>query len=146
MINSLFDNINVYEKGLDAAAKRNSVLLNNIANVDTKGYKASDISFEEEFKKALSSETDKSSLALSSSVKVKSNPKHFDISSASVRSISDSKTELTTNDGSSRLDENSVDIDSEMTKFVDNIIRYQFLIQKVNSEVTNLKTAIGGGS
>lgn len=128
----------MYEKGLDAAAKRNSILLNNIANVDTKGYKASDISFEEEFKKALTAKNGKSS-----SSKGKSNPKHFDIPKVSARNISGAETRLTTNSGSSRLDENSVNIDSEMTKFVDNIIRYQFLVQKVNSEVANLKTAIG---
>lgn len=140
LINGLFDNLYVYEKGLDIVSKKNSIIVNNIANVDTKDFKASDLSFEEEFKKALSSDS-----GISSSAAGKRNPKHFDISLGGSKDVSAIEGEVVTNEGSSRLDGNSVDIDAEMTKFVDNIIRYNYIIQKVNSEISNLKTAIGEG-
>jgi len=41
------------EKGLDAAALRNTVIANNLANVDTPGYKRSEVAFEDVFRKAL---------------------------------------------------------------------------------------------
>ena len=47
MINSnVFDYINVMGKTADASWKRNEILSNNIANVDTPRYKRQDINFE----------------------------------------------------------------------------------------------------
>ena len=42
-----YNYINVLEKASDASWTRNSVISNNIANVDTPGYKRKDIRFEE---------------------------------------------------------------------------------------------------
>ena len=42
-----FNYINVLEKACDASWTRNSVLANNIANVDTPNYKRKDVQFEE---------------------------------------------------------------------------------------------------
>ena len=48
MINSnVFDYINVMGKTADASWKRNEILSNNIANVDTPRYKRQDINFED---------------------------------------------------------------------------------------------------
>jgi flagellar basal-body rod protein FlgB len=47
------DSINILEKILDVAAFRHRVLASNIANADTPGYKAKDISFQEELNKAI---------------------------------------------------------------------------------------------
>lgn len=48
------DNMMVLQKMLDIASFRQKVLASNIANADTPGYKAKDISFESELQKAVS--------------------------------------------------------------------------------------------
>ncbi len=56
MVNDLFGNINLLEKGMDASWLKNKVIANNIANVDTPGFKASHVEFESVFKNALENE------------------------------------------------------------------------------------------
>ncbi len=46
MWNDLFSSVNLLEKGLGATWLRNEVISNNIANVDTPGFKASEVEFE----------------------------------------------------------------------------------------------------
>lgn len=54
MINSnVFDYINVMGKTADASWKRNEILSNNIANVDTPRYKRQDINFEAQLRRLL---------------------------------------------------------------------------------------------
>jgi len=49
----LFNDIQLLEKGIDASWLRNQVISNNIANVDTPGFKSSKVEFESVFKAAL---------------------------------------------------------------------------------------------
>ena len=54
MINSnVFDYINVMDKAADASWTRNEIIANNIANIDTPGYKRQDLNFESELERAL---------------------------------------------------------------------------------------------
>ena len=54
MINSsAFDYVDVLGKAADASWKRNEILANNMANVDTPGYKRQDIDFESQLRRAL---------------------------------------------------------------------------------------------
>jgi len=57
MIDKIFDmNSNqIVKKVLDYSAARQRVIANNVANVETPGFKAKDVSFEEEFMDALKS-------------------------------------------------------------------------------------------
>mgnify|MGYP002702871889 FL=1 len=48
----VFDYINALGTSLDAAATRNDIINNNIANVNTPNYKRKDIRFETELKHA----------------------------------------------------------------------------------------------
>ena len=48
-----YDSINVLDKAADAAAMRNELIANNIANQDTPGYKRQDVDFEGQLKKAM---------------------------------------------------------------------------------------------
>ena len=55
MINTnVFDYVNVLNRAADAAWRRNDVLANNIANMDTPGYKRQEVDFESQLKRALS--------------------------------------------------------------------------------------------
>ncbi len=57
MLNDAFKGIDLLQKGLDAAWTRNSVITNNIANVDTPGFKSSSVEFEAAMKRAMEAES-----------------------------------------------------------------------------------------
>lgn len=125
MINTnAFDYINVLDKAVDASWLRNEVIGNNIANVDTPGYKRQDISFEEELRKALGNNR-----------YVTMDDKVSDVKSA------DLKPRLFTDyaNFSYRLDGNNVDIDNEGVMLAENQLKYQGLITSINSEFSNLQ-------
>lgn len=124
MINSnAFDYINVLDKAADAAWTRNEVIANNIANVDTPGYKRQDIAFEDELQKALGN-----SRYISMDAKV-ANLKMTKLSARVVNDYSNF---------SYRLDGNNVDIDTENVTLAANQLKYQGLTTCLTSEFTNL--------
>jgi len=125
MISSnVYDYVNVLGKAADASWQRNEVIANNIANVDTPGYKRQDINFESQLRKALGESKYES---------VDSKVSHL------------SKAELTPTvftdaaNFSYRLDGNNVDIDTENVELASNQIKYNGLIQSINQEFANLK-------
>jgi len=66
-----YDNIGIESKALDYAMLRHKVITDNIANIDTPGFKRSDVSFIAELKRALSP-PDRIELKRSS-------PRHFEL-------------------------------------------------------------------
>lgn len=122
-----FDYINVLDKAADAAWLRNDAIANNIANVDTPGYKREDITFEKEFEKAL-----KYSKHESMDAKVK----HLRTDQLEARTFKDYS------GYSYRLDGNNVDIETENTMLAKNQLKYEGLLNSVAQEFDNLKTAM----
>ena len=53
---NIFDGVNSLQQGVAASWKRNSVILDNVANNDTPDFKASHVEFESLYKEALQSE------------------------------------------------------------------------------------------
>lgn len=114
------------EKALDVAWKRNEIISENIANVDTPGYKRKDVQFENYLNSEL---------------------KHG--------STSNFNSKLSNNDGirvvydninySYRLDGNNVDIEREMAIMAENTIRYYTLINRISSQFNKIRTIIKGG-
>ena len=136
MWNKLFSSVDILQKGLDAAWTRNAVIRNNIANVETPGFKSSDVQFEDAFARALYGD--------SRHVELKNTrEKHF----AGVRqSVSEvSHRIVDTDDVSMRMDENNVDIENENAKLAQNSIQYNALLAKLNSEIRRLNMAITEG-
>lgn len=133
MIDKIFDGTKYLEKGLDAAWTRNQVISNNIANVDTPGFKTSKVEFESVFKTALEGE---------GFIAKRTRDKHIafdsDISSVTPRIIQDTGTTM-------RMDGNNVDIDYENAELAKNQIYYSTLIEKMSSEFSRLKMAINEG-
>ncbi len=128
MINSnVFNYINVLDKAADASWLRNEAIANNIANVDTPGYKRQDITFEKELERALA------------------NPgyNNMDDKVAHLNEKNSRRLEARTYTDyegySYRLDGNNVDIDTENTMLASNQIKYNGLIASINQEFTNLK-------
>ena len=108
------------EKTLDVCVLRHKVIANNIANVDTPGFKASRVIFEEKLKRAL-----KESLLPSELQKI--------------------RPELVRDEESSlREDLNNVDIEKEMVRLSENTLRYNIYAQLLTAKLGILRAAIQG--
>lgn len=120
----VFNYVNVLGKAADASWMRNDVLANNIANVDTPGYKRQDVDFESQLKTAMRNTRYKSV-------------------DARVEAISSTELEARVYTDAAnfsyRLDGNNVDIDTESAKLAENQIKYNGLIDAINGDFTNLK-------
>ncbi len=130
MSNWLFSNIRLLEKGLNATWLRNTVIANNIANVDTPGYKSSRV----EFESILESKLQEGALNGKTT-----NPKHISINT----SIEDANPIVEKNKNTTmRMDGNNVDIDVEMAELARNSIKYNALIEKTRRDLARIKAAI----
>ncbi len=108
------------ERGLDASSLRNAVLADNLANVDTPGFKRSDVSFEG----LLEEETRKAGKLGTQEWKP--------------QVVVDTNTSM-------RQDGNNVDVDAEMTNLAENSIYYEALVKQLTSQFAMLRSAITEG-
>ena len=122
-----FDYVNLLDKAADASWKRESVLANNIANVNTPGYKRKDLDFEGVLKQELGR-------CKHTSLDTKIDNLHMDHLNPSVY------TDLS--NYSYRLDGNNVDIDVEEVEYASEQIRYQGITAGINNEFNRMKTVI----
>ena len=124
MINSnVFDYINVMDKASDAAWTRNEIIANNIANVDTPGYKRQDLNFEDELERALGHNRYKTMDEKVANLK----NKHLE-----ARVVNDYS------GFSYRTDNNNVDIDTENVMLAANQLKYQGLMSGLKHEFSTL--------
>jgi flagellar basal-body rod protein FlgB len=118
------------EQGIDYSSAKQKVIANNIANVETPGYKAKSI----QFKDTLNQELHKIEA-------YRTDPRHFEFSNQMRMPY-----KVVTNHNMSYMSNgNSVDIDQEMAEMAKNQIYYDALIEKLNGKFQSLKTVIKGG-
>ncbi|SFF95765.1 flagellar basal-body rod protein FlgB [Desulfotomaculum arcticum] len=123
LFNDEFSNILV--KQMDACTLRQRVLANNIANVNTPGFKKSEVNFQQQLKAALNHN------AMGLRV---TNQRHI----GAANNLQLLKPEvLQTEDTSMRAGKNNVDIDEEMVNTAANTLLYR-LTTRVNSDRANL--------
>ena len=122
-----FDYINVLNRAADAAWQRNEAISNNIANVDTPGYKRQDVAFESVLQQALGNNRYQS---------MDDKVANVNLSRLSGRAYVDYA------NYSYRLDGNNVDIENENVMLAENQLKYQGLISSINQEFTNLQTVM----
>lgn len=134
MIDILNNKTALLEKALDASWLRNEAISNNIANVNTPGYKKSYVKFEE-----LLSGT----IAEFQISGIKKDPKFLPIGRDAGMNVSPLlvKEDYT----SMRRDGNNVDIDVEMAELAKNTIKYNAMIAQMSKEFSRIKLAINGG-
>lgn len=130
----MFNNINLMSKALDASWKRNEVISNNIANVNTPGFKKSEVEFETLLNEFLSGRK----LAGKTT-----HQNHIPIGTASISQLNYKV--VNHNNYSTRLDGNNVDIDVEMAELAKNSITYNTLTTQLNNNIQRLKLAINEG-
>lgn len=132
MIN-MFDKIDLYKRVLDWAWKRNEIISNNIANADTPGYKAKDLNFEAFLQRSLNQEE---SLEL-----MTTNERHIKESSSN----QDNSIEVLDSSLQMRLDQNTVDIEQEMGKLLQNSLYFDGVSLQLSREINKWKTVIKEG-
>jgi flagellar basal-body rod protein FlgB len=128
----------VLEKAMNAAAMQQQMISNNIANVDTPGFKGSEVVFQSKLD-ALISGKDKAFLPL-----MVTDKNHIPL----VQEMSIDKLEpqvVTNTDTSLRNDGNNVDIDSEMSKMAENTTYYAAMAQLTSAKITSLLHVITDG-
>lgn len=128
MINSTaFNYVNVLEKAADASWTRESIISNNLANIDTPGYKRKDIDFQSVLTQQLGRCKHKS-------LDAKVNSLDFGNLKASVY------TDM--QNFSYRLDGNNVDVDIENVELASEQIKYKALTTSINSEFERMRAVI----
>ena len=134
MWDKLFNSADLLQKGLQASWTRNAVIRNNIANVETPGFKSSDVEFETLFAAALEEADFKGKRTREKHIPIGNN----DVFNVHHQIVENRRTSM-------RMDGNNVDIEAENVKLAQNSIQYNTLMTKLNSELSRIRMAINEG-
>ncbi len=121
------NSITAAKMALDGLSKRQQLISRNIANIDTPGYRAQEVSFESAIQRAIKT-NGQIQLAVT-------NPGHM--------ALNGTQPFYQTTDrpgGTARADENNVDIDVELSQMTETGIQYQAVSQEVSKKLALLKT------
>lgn len=119
---------NLLKKGLDASSLRSSAISNNLANINTKGYKRQYVSFEESLKENI----DNLNLKTEDDKHIQEGSEYGEIKTAVDKS------------SSMREDGNNVDPENEMANEAANTLMYNALITQTNSRLSMERYVING--
>ncbi len=119
--------MNIASRAMDGLSYRRNVISQNVANVDTPGYKALELNFEGELLRSLSS-TPRLSMTLTHTDHQLSDGDASAPFTAKLRS-----------GGTDRADGNNVDIDQELVEMTETGIRYSALSTAVSKKLSLLK-------
>ena len=137
MWKNLFKPVDMLQKGLAASWTRNAVIRNNIANIETPGFKSSHVEFESLMARAILGEKGFVHARTHSGHR-EIGPRTYDPEFVFHRIVRRDKTNM-------RFDENNVDIEAENVKLAQNSLYYNTLVEKMNSELRRLRMAITEG-
>ena len=123
MLNLYGNGVNLTERTLDYLWGRQNVTQQNIANVDTPGYKQQFVTFENALGKSIRA------------AQLQNAP-----AKAIQRAIDHSHLQLHTT--RNRLDGNNVDMDQEQVELVKTTYEYQYMVQSINNDFRRLQSAV----
>ena len=118
-------------KSLDLMSTRQSLISSNIGNLDTPGFKASEIDFQGQLREALGS---KGQLKLQAT-----NDKHFGPKTSNIGSLTADPFE---EEDAAKSNGNNVDVDKEMAKMAENQIFYNAVIQLMMKRGSTVRASI----
>jgi flagellar basal-body rod protein FlgB len=121
MIDQILESTQVLQKALEGTRARHTAILQNIANIETPGYKRKVVRFEDDLREALSGSggcEDRETAAALRSI----HPK-VEVDDESVI----------------RADGNTVDVDQESSELAQNTLRYIALLEAINRQFRGLK-------
>ena len=125
-----FDYVNVLDKAADASWLRETAITNNLANVDTPGYKRQDVDFQSVLKRELGQ-------SKYTSLDKKMRGLNGNLSDLNVSTYTDMA------NYSYRLDRNNVDVDTENVELASEQIRYEAITASINAQFSAMKAAMG---
>ena len=134
MWDRIFKPMDVMQRGLSASWTRNAVIRNNIANIETPGFKASTLEFESLFARAIHE---------GKFVAARTHEGHREFGSGNLNGIRPMI--MQNRNLSMRADGNNVDIESENVRMAQNSLYYNTLMEKLNGEIRRLRMAISEG-
>ena len=114
------------EKVLDFLWQKQSVSSTNLANVETPGYKAKYVTFEDELRNRINSSTNKNSKDIRNSLEQLKATVNY------------------TNNESTRADGNNVNADAESVEVAKTALQYNFMIKSFSDDITKFRTIIKG--
>ena len=126
---NVFDYTNILDKAADASWMRENVITNNIANIDTPGYKRQDVDFESVLQKALGK-------TKYSSLDKKVRELNQDLGKLTTTSYTDAA------NYSYRLDRNNVDENTENAELASESLRYQLLTTEITNNFSRMQTVL----
>lgn len=126
---NVFDYTNILDKAADASWMRENVITNNIANIDTPGYKRQDVDFESVLQKALGK-------TKYSSLDKKMRELNQDLGKLTTTSYTDAA------NYSYRLDRNNVDENTENAELASESLRYQLLTTAITNNFSRMQTVL----
>ena len=126
---NVFDYTNILDKAADASWMRENVITNNIANIDTPGYKRQDVDFESVLQKALGK-------TKYSSLDKKVRELNQDLGKPPTTSYTDAA------NYSYRLDRNNVDENTENAELASESLRYQLLTTAITNNFSRMQTVL----
>ena len=126
---NVFDYTNILDKAADASWLRENVITNNIANIDTPGYKRQDVDFESVLQKALGK-------TKYSSLDKKVRELNQDLGKLTTTSYTDAA------NYSYRLDRNNVDENTENAELASESLRYQLLTTAITNNFSRMQTVL----
>lgn len=135
--------IDILQRGLEAASLRQAALAHNLANVNTPGFKAQAVSFEGVLQQALEQGAQPPA-AMPLTV---TSPRHFQVGRPGP-ALDPARLQATVHQDdsrSARADGNNVDLEAEMAKVAGNQVWYTALGRQVTDEFTRLRLAITEG-
>ena len=116
------NSMRLLQKGLDFNWQKQRVISENIANVETPGYKAKYVSFEDELRRSIAGQKTSGQVA---------------------KAISDARIQVKTDRSASlRLDGNNVNADAENVELARTQLQYDYLVRQISDQFTRLRAVI----
>ncbi len=132
--------MDLVQRSLDAAALSHKAISNNIANVDTPGFKRSEVIFSEKLKQAFEARAQAPQHLAAS----RTQPGHMEFSAS--QDVTEVEPEISVDASTAqRNDGNNVDIDREVSLLAQNTVWYSTLAQITQQQFSSLRSAITEG-
>lgn len=122
----------VLARALDGSALRHRAIADNIANVETPGYRRQEVRFEEALRSALGTPDMPVASATFTATQERA------VEQVTPQMATDTKAPV-------REDGNTVDPEREMVQLAENTVQYQAVLQSLNMKIGMLKSAIHEG-
>jgi len=122
------------KKALDASWLRQQAISDNIANINTPGYQAERVVFEEELEKSMSDRPASLNAVQEGSGSLREAGREVE-----PRLVRDKSPAM-------RNDKNNVDIDLEVSNMAANQLLYSTLVEQANQKLNTLRYLVRGGS